>query len=651
MKKIEMICKKHKKIILTVPLIVLATILIIKHLVQYTQVEDLHEGWAITEVGNLNGWDIYTLQDGEKKPLQQSQENGWEFSGLDFPGQVYYMSRVLGDKVNNPVIDIASAGFRVSVFIDNQPIYLHPYAAGAKIGDLYYTEEPIVTNISLDGLSVNLPAESGQTLTLAVQSLGYPEEELRTKITQTIPISFYNSLVDQVTINTSVGVSSAFPVGVLSTITILLLVLYLFFLIEGQSNYPILLLAVVSFGGALYYSFNLVSSQSDIFTLFYRNISVLSLLVFYAYYMPKKKRWFWAVPIIYALLNLVAFLQADAYSMPYIQLLHIVQSVSFIILVVCMALEARRKNLFFLWLSKIFIGALSVLLVLYIISFTVHGTLSQMIHEDITNILTDGIAMYLSNWAVLFFFFAGFILNFITFIQSIVNKDVAIKSLQVKNYYETRNVDQLKRGIDTTRRIRHEVFHHLDTLEFLYQSKKYEKLGTYIQQLTKERKLLEPLQYCNNSLVNAIVSERFELAKKHDIQTKYVLMVPKNINMKDHHLVSFLSNLLDNAIEATQVVEPIENRILTLKMAMNESGFLSIYCQNTKASIISMDSTGNIPSTKEDPGHGFGLQIMQEIAKKYHSTLVIENTESLFTIKTNLLLGTDEQLVKHAYQP
>lgn len=627
-----------------VPLITFVIVLLIRYLSQFVRVEELHEEWTITEVGDLKGWEIYTLQDGQKKPLTQSQENGWEFDGLDFPGQVYYMSRVLDDKISNPTMNAGSIGFRVSVFIDDHPVYLHPYASDAQIGHLYYTGDTIISdsdsNIN-NGASLSLPALPGQTMTLAIQSLLFPEEELNTKITKTLPITFYNSFLDENTVLSSIGANSIFPIEALGGITILLLLLYIFFLIAGQNNHRILLLAMASFGWVLYHSSTIAYGQLGV-TLeqFHRQISILSLLVFYAFYMPKRSRWFWVITSIYAFINIVLFINTDTPNIPYITLLNTAETISFIALCICMVIEARRKNQFFRWLSWLSLSAFSILVILYLHSLTNNTGLSTMIHNDITSLLSDGTSMHFSNWIVLFLFFAGFILNFITFIHSIVNKDIAIKTLEMKNAYEAHNVKQLKQGIDATKRLRHEVFHHLNSMQFLYDSKDYDRLGAYIEQLSKERTLLEPLQYSNNSLVNAIVAERFDFAKKHNIKIDYTLLIPENINMKDTHLVSFLTNLLDNAMEAAKAVEPAENRMITLKMVLNDNKFLSIYCQNTKSGKTVIDPSGNISSTKKSTLHGFGLQIMQDITNSYHSTLVIEDTESTFTVKTNLLLSS-----------
>lgn len=85
----------------------------------------------------------------------------------------------------------------------------------------------------------------------------------------------------------------------------------------------------------------------------------------------------------------------------------------------------------------------------------------------------------------------------------------------------------------------------------LLQNKQYEKLERCIKELTN-LKSLEGLKIANieNSIVDAFINYKYEMAKKNGIEFRVKLDIPTRLPFENGDLGIILGNALDNALEA-----------------------------------------------------------------------------------------------------
>ena len=111
--------------------------------------------------------------------------------------------------------------------------------------------------------------------------------------------------------------------------------------------------------------------------------------------------------------------------------------------------------------------------------------------------------------------------------------------------------------------------------------------------------------------------------------------------MEEWDIYSLFGNMLENAFEYEQTIEPPENRFisLTIKEAM---GFLSI---QTKNFYTGKDLTSEeILTTKDDTfNHGFGIKSMKNIVKKYNGKLDIITEYDMFKVVILLPLPNEKK--------
>lgn len=116
---------------------------------------------------------------------------------------------------------------------------------------------------------------------------------------------------------------------------------------------------------------------------------------------------------------------------------------------------------------------------------------------------------------------------------------------------------------------------------------------------------------CKNMIADIVLKEKQRecAAKKIDFQVQAVL--PEEMKMKDYHLCSLLTNLLDNAVEACQEL-PEGTGVIEFQTSLQAS-YLLIHLKNT-ANIHYVNRPKRI-------GHGWGREIIQEIVHIYHGKM------------------------------
>ena len=107
-----------------------------------------------------------------------------------------------------------------------------------------------------------------------------------------------------------------------------------------------------------------------------------------------------------------------------------------------------------------------------------------------------------------------------------------------------------------------------------------------------------------------------------------------------------ISNILDNAIEATQQVEDHEKRLITMSVR-SRNQFIIVECENySDSSNVRLRKNqrrrifknDNLPGTtkKDNVKHGFGLKSIGQVAEKYDGAMNVSYEDGWFKVKVLL---------------
>lgn len=135
---------------------------------------------------------------------------------------------------------------------------------------------------------------------------------------------------------------------------------------------------------------------------------------------------------------------------------------------------------------------------------------------------------------------------------------------------------------------------------------------------------VQEIKYTNNSAINALINSKKKLMDEKNICLNCDVNVEDFDFMDTLDACSLLGNLLDNAIEALDK-EEVKN--ISLKM-IEHSNYLSIQIFNNSTKL-----NEDLKTTKKNKeAHGYGLQNVKEIVKKYQGNIQIKQVDDKFIV-------------------
>lgn len=182
---------------------------------------------------------------------------------------------------------------------------------------------------------------------------------------------------------------------------------------------------------------------------------------------------------------------------------------------------------------------------------------------------------------------------------------------QMRNQYY-QNMEETQQQV---RRLRHDMANHLTTLIGLDS----QGMRQYVETLIDSPAIQEGGRYCENQVVNAVLSAKIPVMEEDRIRYELHVSLPREISLSEIDLCSLFANSLDNAIEANRSL-PEGDRQIELHAALHKGVFV-LKLINTTSGTLHMED-GKIATSKKDKTlHGFGLDGMREIAQRYQGTL------------------------------
>lgn len=206
---------------------------------------------------------------------------------------------------------------------------------------------------------------------------------------------------------------------------------------------------------------------------------------------------------------------------------------------------------------------------------------------------------------------------------------------------EAQYINELQDKSHELRKIRHDFNEQLLSVSLLIKQNTPEALEEAEQIITNVERSLESVKVCQytaNLLVNTVLDTKVNEAQQVGITIcPNVSLPPKIEQIEAADLNSLLINLLNNAITACTGLPDNMEKTVQIQMAIRNN-YLIIKTTNPFKDVVH-DSKGKLLTTKPDKTeHGLGLQIVDDIVKKYDGEAKIEMQKGLFvhTIFLNL---------------
>lgn len=192
-----------------------------------------------------------------------------------------------------------------------------------------------------------------------------------------------------------------------------------------------------------------------------------------------------------------------------------------------------------------------------------------------------------------------------------VEREISVyqQDLVQKHFQEVDNLYRQTRGW------RHDLKNHLQTMSAYLELGQTDKLGQYLHDLTQDYdNEVAAVFKTGNAMLDAILGSKLSLLRKAEIRVDATASVPGDLTVSDVDLSIMIGNLLDNALEACLKV-PAQERFVRLYIARAKDN-LYIYVMNAADGSYRKGLRGYL-STKAEGGHGYGLQRIDKVIRKY----------------------------------
>lgn len=199
-------------------------------------------------------------------------------------------------------------------------------------------------------------------------------------------------------------------------------------------------------------------------------------------------------------------------------------------------------------------------------------------------------------------------------------KEAEILRLQAEKQIEINRT--VFEGFNKQRKAAHEFNHKIMCIEGLLNKGNYEKLHEYLKSLNVNKISGQNYFNTNNEIVDSILNIKFEELAENNIAFPFIINDLSKININDEDIVTILSNLLDNAIEACNKCS--DKKAISFKF-ITEDDNVVISVENTYKSEVPLQN-GVIQTSKNtnNEEHGLGIKNVIETVRKYDGNYIIK---------------------------
>lgn len=236
-----------------------------------------------------------------------------------------------------------------------------------------------------------------------------------------------------------------------------------------------------------------------------------------------------------------------------------------------------------------------------------------------------------------------FIINFgsllIYYIMIILDGQL-LKNLELEEQQHYRELEEieyqaLQERIEETRRMRHDLRHHIHMLSYYLEEKDYDKLQEYVNSYRDSIPDGDKIRFCEHRTINNIVFYFATQAKEHEIDFDAKLSITEEMAMNEHEIAVLLGNLIENALDACLEQNSSERRIII--KGKGDANSLVFTIDNTCENEIKKNKKGEFVTTKPS-GNGIGLNSAKKIVERYNGIFSADKKENMFYVSFMLNL-------------
>lgn len=205
-----------------------------------------------------------------------------------------------------------------------------------------------------------------------------------------------------------------------------------------------------------------------------------------------------------------------------------------------------------------------------------------------------------------------------------------LKTLKSEADFMREQDEEIRQLHQNTRKLKHDMKNHLMVLASYLGEGSYDKANNYISEILDKFNNMHSYIETGNSLMNHILNKKLEYARSHHILIKAEIENLGFKRMKAMDFSALLSNLLDNAIEASEQVKGVTPEIHLSIVKRREYETITIK-NRVEESVL--EKNPELKSTKTEEGHGLGIAQIKSITDEYEGMYDFSEDDDFFCVK------------------
>ena len=192
--------------------------------------------------------------------------------------------------------------------------------------------------------------------------------------------------------------------------------------------------------------------------------------------------------------------------------------------------------------------------------------------------------------------------------------------------------------IEATRKYRHDLAKHIQTLEaLLEQQKNGQEMADYMMNLKKRYDILKKQEYCSDEFINVILTIKQEQCKDKGIPL--VIEIEDNIYniIEEVDIVALFHNLLDNAIEAQERIPDKQEKGIWFSIRRDGKKLFI----DMKNFVRKGEKVTFMTKKSRWEEHGIGTKIIRSLTVKYDGTITFKTDEDAGVFVESIVLNAE----------
>lgn len=238
--------------------------------------------------------------------------------------------------------------------------------------------------------------------------------------------------------------------------------------------------------------------------------------------------------------------------------------------------------------------------------------------------------VYISIWMLCLM--AADVLSYVIYFGCLIlEKEKSEMKSQLSSYRQ--QYKWLNERIEKEKKRRHNLRHHLRTMDTLAQNGQMESLQEYIARYLEEVREVELQKLSGNPVVDEVMSYYVVQARKKQIDLTCSMKIRENLALNLADMTVLLGNAMENALYGCETCEEKARKIRVM---------IRQFRKNLLIKIENRIPSGEYESLGANVRKGYGLESIDMIARKYQGSMDAVREEDKFVLRVILnILGEE----------